>query len=291
MPPPSLFSKSTKPAAVEELLDYYFYRRPAVPLIPWFAKLGLTPNQVTGMSLTAGLAASYCFWRDHYFSAGLLLVLTVVLDCSDGMLARYLGRADPLGRIWDGVADTIWVVFMYVAIWASPTFTHFPSAPLTWFMSLAGAAMQLHCGIYDGVKTKYLLWCEPGFSEKNLTRSDIVVRLKAAARSFNVLLCILYLLVFAHATLFARKLEMVRPVSGDTALAKAREQLQYPMRIWSFIGESSHITAIALAACLTPFFPKAMLWGYGIILGPFNLIWLWAAVIWRKRWFVATRVG
>src|SRR3989338_8083994 len=125
MPSPSLLQQSSKPSAVEELLDTYFFRRLAAPLIPWLARWGLTPNQVTGLACLAGLAASASFWAGSFGLGGLLIILAVVLDCSDGMLARFLGRSDPLGRILDGFAYTVWVVCMYVAIWASPVFASY----------------------------------------------------------------------------------------------------------------------------------------------------------------------
>ena len=60
-------------------------------LARWCARRGLTPNQVTTASLITALIAAGCAatgTRGGYIAAGLLLLFSFVLDCTDGQLAR-----------------------------------------------------------------------------------------------------------------------------------------------------------------------------------------------------------
>ncbi|MFJ3905289.1 DUF5941 domain-containing protein [Streptomyces sp. NPDC090025] len=77
-------------------------------LARWCARRGLTPNQVTTASLlTALLAAGAAATgeRAGYVAAGVLLLLSFVLDCADGQLARYSLQYSTLGAWLDATFD------------------------------------------------------------------------------------------------------------------------------------------------------------------------------------------
>lgn len=74
----------------------------------WCARRGLTPNQVTTASLVTALVAAGCAatgTRVGFVAAGLLLLLSFVLDCADGQLARYALRYSTLGAWLDATFD------------------------------------------------------------------------------------------------------------------------------------------------------------------------------------------
>lgn len=74
----------------------------------WCARRGLTPNQVTTASLLTALVAAGCAatgTRGGFVAAGLLLVLSFVLDCTDGQLARYSLQYSTLGAWLDATFD------------------------------------------------------------------------------------------------------------------------------------------------------------------------------------------
>ncbi len=74
----------------------------------WCARRGLTPNQVTTASLLTALIAAGCAatgTRGGFVAAGLLLILSFVLDCTDGQLARYSLRYSTLGAWLDATFD------------------------------------------------------------------------------------------------------------------------------------------------------------------------------------------
>ncbi|SEB74187.1 DUF5941 domain-containing protein [Streptomyces sp. KS_5] len=74
----------------------------------WCARRGLTPNQVTTASLITALIAAGCAatgTRPGFVAAGLLLIFSFVLDCTDGQLARYSLQYSTLGAWLDATFD------------------------------------------------------------------------------------------------------------------------------------------------------------------------------------------
>lgn len=77
-------------------------------LARWCARRGLTPNQVTTASLLVALIAAGCAatgTRAGYVAAGVLLLASFVLDCTDGQLARYSLQYSTLGAWLDATFD------------------------------------------------------------------------------------------------------------------------------------------------------------------------------------------
>ncbi|MFG2997813.1 DUF5941 domain-containing protein [Streptomyces sp. NPDC048340] len=74
----------------------------------WCARRGLTPNQVTTASLLTALIAAGCAAtgeRWGYVAAGVLLLVSFVLDCTDGQLARYSLQYSTMGAWLDATFD------------------------------------------------------------------------------------------------------------------------------------------------------------------------------------------
>ncbi|SOE09993.1 Phosphatidylglycerophosphate synthase [Streptomyces sp. 2323.1] len=77
-------------------------------LARWCARRGLTPNQVTTASLVTALIAAGCAatgTRGGFVAAGLLLLFSFVLDCTDGQLARYSLQYSTMGAWLDATFD------------------------------------------------------------------------------------------------------------------------------------------------------------------------------------------
>ncbi|NDK23869.1 CDP-alcohol phosphatidyltransferase family protein [Streptomyces sp. TR1341] len=77
-------------------------------LARWCARRGLTPNQVTTASLLTALIAAGCAAtgaRGGFIAAGVLLIASFVLDCTDGQLARYALKYSTLGAWLDATFD------------------------------------------------------------------------------------------------------------------------------------------------------------------------------------------
>ena len=79
-------------------------------LTPVALRLGLTPNQVTGLSVALGLAAAVAFGvgtRGWLVAGALLLQASFVLDCVDGEVARYRRAFSATGAWLDASTDRL----------------------------------------------------------------------------------------------------------------------------------------------------------------------------------------
>ncbi|MGI5282665.1 CDP-alcohol phosphatidyltransferase family protein [Nonomuraea polychroma] len=87
----------------------------------WAARRGLTPNQVTLISIALGVAAAACFAtgdRPWMVLGGVLIYFAFVFDCVDGQVARYARKFGVLGAWLDATFDRFkeYVVFAGLAV-------------------------------------------------------------------------------------------------------------------------------------------------------------------------------
>jgi hypothetical protein len=106
----------------------------------WAAHHGLTPNQVTTISLGIGVLAAAAFAtgeRAGLIAGAILLQIAFTTDCVDGQLARYSRQFSSLGAWLDSIFDRTkeYIAFAGLAIGASRT------GDPVWV--LAGAALAL----------------------------------------------------------------------------------------------------------------------------------------------------
>ncbi|MEV7012357.1 CDP-alcohol phosphatidyltransferase family protein [Streptosporangium sp. NPDC051022] len=97
----------------------YFVSSWSKHVVKLAARLGLTPNAVTGMSV--GLAVLAALWfsagtRSAQVAGAVLLYLSFVLDCVDGQLARYTRAFSPLGAWLDSTFDRVKEYVVYVGL-------------------------------------------------------------------------------------------------------------------------------------------------------------------------------
>ncbi len=113
------YEDSLKSSDTEEKLDLMFYRPIGYRWAVFFAKLGVTPNAVSVMSIFFGVAAGVLFYFDVLWInvvGMLLLIWANTFDSTDGQLARMTKQFSPIGRVLDGVSGDIWFIAIYVAI-------------------------------------------------------------------------------------------------------------------------------------------------------------------------------
>jgi CDP-alcohol phosphatidyltransferase/Family of unknown function (DUF5941) len=107
----------------------------------WAARRGLTPNQVTLISVAVGVLAAAAFAtgeRAGLVVGAVLLQAAFTLDCVDGQLARYTRQFSKLGAWLDSIFDRTkeYLVFAGLAIGASRT------GDPVWLLAGAALAMQ-----------------------------------------------------------------------------------------------------------------------------------------------------
>ena len=112
------------------------------PLVTkWCARLGLSPSEVTGLSVAFAVAAALAFWqgsRPALIGGAVLLYLGFVLDCVDGQLARYTRSFGAFGGWLDTMADRAKEYAVYAGLAAGAE-----RAGLQWAWPLAITAILL----------------------------------------------------------------------------------------------------------------------------------------------------
>ena len=284
------FQKSVKPRVVEELVDYYIFRRIAAWFVPLLARLKLTPNQVSFLCLLSGFGTAWVFLKGHFFAGSLLLWGTVVLDCCDGMLARLTGQSSPVGRIIDGTFDSFWGTAIWLAVFFSGRLDLWGRQDVFLLMLAASISMYAHCWTFESVKNSYLLLCHPEFSESNIDSAQAWKLTGQSLSRRKYLEAFFYLIMTGYQHIFAPKKEAgAASIRASSQVDEIRRHLDLPVRLWTFAGEGTHNAAIIFFGLLTPLAPGAILGAFWAILIPINLVWLLGVCLWfiRKKRVVA----
>ncbi len=108
-----LFSGAYK--GVTDLVTKWLWPAPAQQVTRWCVRAGITPNQVTAMSLVLVIVALGLFARGEYGWGLLAGWIMTFLDTVDGKLARVTVTSTPLGNIFDHGIDLIHPPLWYLA--------------------------------------------------------------------------------------------------------------------------------------------------------------------------------
>lgn len=275
-----------KPREVEEPIDDWFHRPLAQLLVKQLLPLPITPNQVTVASGAVGLLAGVtigigaAYGSRWVLAGGLVLLLSVLLDCADGQLARLRGTFTLVGRALDGCMDIAAPLSVFVGMGCyllSVGYSFWPSWPIG---LAAGASLAWHAAQYDGVKNVYLHCSRPDFSMGGstlLTTEDIDAmrrRYQAAGDHCHALV----MRVWSGWT--RSQARAIQPWLGCLTPRDDQEReifvrlFRTDMRLWSWLGFGTHMILLELMCWLTVWSELAIWVGWAVMLGPMNLLCL-----------------
>jgi len=148
-----------KATELEEGLDLVVYRPLAFGLVKLVQPTAITPNQITFISLVMGLASGACFWQGtpaFFLWGALLLFLTNLFDCADGMLARVRGTSSMTGYVFDGLVD--YTTNTVVLIGMLHGFYLYADRPVfVWLVGVpAGLSYAWWCAMVDRFRNEWL---------------------------------------------------------------------------------------------------------------------------------------
>jgi hypothetical protein len=204
---------SYKAREVEGFLDIHFYRKVGFQLALLFAKLKMTPAQVTWCGAALGIAAGHLYYyRDlklNLLGMG-LHVFSNAFDNADGQLARITRQGSRTGRALDGLSDNLVFVSVYVHLCLRHTANG--GSPLVWLLALAaGASHSLQSAAADYFRNAYLYFTE-GKTRAELDSSNALQadfdRLRWGERPWKKFLLRLYLN-------YTRQQEWLAPCLGE----------------------------------------------------------------------------
>jgi hypothetical protein len=277
-----------KPRDVEEPVDYWWHRPLASFVVTALEPTRVSANQVTfasaGVSILSGTAMALGAWLDPWWVAvgGLLLLLSIVLDCADGQLARVRGTSSPVGRILDGTMDGFAPLAVFhgmVFYLLSQGFTHLWVWPLGWATAFS---LIWHASQYDVSKNIYLHATRPDFSLGGatlLTPEDMrrfQREFDERGERFNSLLMSVWMSwTKPQLKAMAPWLDRERSPQNEAEREAYKRLFRPQMRVLAWLGFGSHLFVLTIAALCAPVFPIAVWIGWGVILGPMNLACLW----------------
>ena len=98
----------------------YVCRPIAALLVSAIEGTRITPNQITlsAVFVALGSVALLLLWPGHWglIAAVVVFELSYVLDCADGMLARWRGTASPVGHLLDFLMDELKAFCLLAAV-------------------------------------------------------------------------------------------------------------------------------------------------------------------------------
>ncbi|WP_194785649.1 phosphatidylinositol phosphate synthase [Actinomyces haliotis] len=120
------------------------FTKPALAM----AKMGVTPNMLTVGGTVASVAvAVLTIPQGHFVLGPVLMVLVLIGDSFDGILARATGRTSQFGAFLDSTMDRLadGAAFGSLTVWAA---LHMVPGPLrTWTVSLAACCVVLAAAV------------------------------------------------------------------------------------------------------------------------------------------------
>jgi hypothetical protein len=247
------YIKTLKAVEVEEFFDLLFYRPLGFLFVKLVQRTSITPNQITVLSAVAGLAAGIFIatgTASALVTAGFLLIVYDVLDCSDGQLARLKQNGSRIGRILDGAADYLVSIAAYLGIGFGYA-DHSASPVLIWVLTIAaGFSNAIQAGLVDFYRTRFLdyLLRRVSVLEDDLEefRNEYQTLKDQKGRPGEKVILWLYL-QYSSIQRFAvtRADQHARTASVSSEdYVRANKTL---MRFWTFLGPTTQVTLLILA--------------------------------------------
>jgi len=229
----------------EEIADFFIHRPLARQIARALMPTGVTPNGVTVAGGALGIAAGAALWLSAdapvlRLVAAALLFASVVLDCTDGQLARLTNQASRAGVILDGLAD----VAVGIATFAGAAHVVARDYPAgAWLLCLAAmASSEAQCFLFDVAKERYVTAKLIAYQPGKLRMAGQPLTDSTAGNAILV-------------RLFDRYIALVQSLSSPSDRAITRGQ----MRAWATIGLGTHFALLYTAAAVSYAWPGALL--------------------------------
>jgi hypothetical protein len=153
------YKKSLKMTEAEESVDLIIYRPLAFLLIKLIYNTRITPDQLTLAAIVMGLIGGffYTFGLQTTSNIGaIFFILFIILDCSDGQLARLKKNGSSMGRLLDGIADYIVVTAIYIGIAIGYSQKDGQPIFILGLLLLSGVSIIIQDMLVDFYRTRFL---------------------------------------------------------------------------------------------------------------------------------------
>jgi phosphatidylglycerophosphate synthase len=231
----------------EELSDLYVHRPIAARVVGVLLRTPITPNQVTVLSGALGVGAAAALavsveWPGLRIASAALLLASTVLDCCDGQLARAKKMMSANGMALDAAADA--VVGLTMVLGATRLLVAAGGSPRLWLLAIAALASYLvQCFLFDVVKEQFFAAHGLRYASSKAALAD-----HRDARQTGV-----------RAAFFDLYWRASGPIVGRTGARRRRAIAPREMRLWTFVGQGTHMTCLYVAAAVSALWMPALL--------------------------------
>ena len=220
-------------------------RPAAFLLVKVIAPLPVTPNQVTMLSLAAGLAAAYAFssGTPAGFTWGALFYLFAnILDCADGQLARLQKSGTVLGRVVDGAADYCSGIAIFIGLGIGLASS---GAGTWWLVVFAGISSGVHAMFFDRYQTEFISSAagETDFIGGEIARFEAEIARLPSVGTGAARICLLQCYMA-----YMRVQKRFRPAKSPPAPGVLPANRVLMIRIWSLLGPTTNRTLLIVCA-------------------------------------------
>jgi len=247
----SEYKSSLKGYDVEELLDIFFYRPMSFLFVKLIYSTDITPNQISIVSMLFGILTGVMFGFGTYqffIFGALALLISNVLDCADGQLARLKKNGTGIGRIIDGFIDYITGLSIYVGIGIGLSIATGDYLYVWVITAIGGFSRVLQNMMFDNFRNRYLanVYDKGSNLDKEIEEYSRLKRIidKTKGRYVEKFLINIYI---KYATV-QNKTAKDEKMNVSSEVYKSKNIML--LRAWSWIGSTTHLTAVMLACVL-----------------------------------------
>lgn len=256
------YKSTIKLTEIEEVLDLILLRPLAFLFVKSIFKTNLTPNNITSLGIAFGMLGGFHFFLNFPLTnmiGAIFIFIYMILDCSDGMVARLKNNGTFVGRVLDGIADYIVGIAVYLGIGFG--YINSNDSPILYWglLAAAGASNILHSISLDFYRTKYRDYA----LNRDLTLGaslaefeDELAKLEESSGNYFSKFVIRVYLKYSEIQLkaYAKKEKRKRFDREDYLLRNRRI-----VHLWTYLGPSSTLTLLIISALLNNF--NIFIWG------------------------------
>jgi phosphatidylglycerophosphate synthase len=272
---------------VEDPVNFYIHRSLQLLLTRPLVRTPITPNQITFLSLCAGLVAAYLIAfgtsTERYVAAGLMFA-SAILDGVDGMIARVKKSSSETGHAIDGAAD----YFVNVSTTAAAVYHLGQTSGHPWIAVALGlaahSAWAQHLMLYDFHCALYLRFLTGGKHQggDRARAQATLAKVRESGSLFKRVLMTVFVWQLGNRQGLLEKLSprgaKIAAEPADEAFAREYvETHRAPMRLWAYCGNALHMDLFALAIVFDRFDVYFLMRIFG-----FSLVAV-VATIWERR--------
>ncbi|HCL00048.1 MAG TPA: hypothetical protein DHW42_08105 [Candidatus Marinimicrobia bacterium] len=245
------YLSALKPLPVEGITDLVSFRPLGFLLMKLFCLFPITPNQVSVSAMLTGILCGVCFslgTPQSFLFAGIFYGITHLLDCTDGMLARFKKNGTPTGRIIDGLIDYVNGVAIFLGLGIGMSRMAL-SLPVSAWLAAALAAISLafHSILVDYYRSQYFMHALGTFNTLDDEIAEFTTELKKLKRQNAQPIAQKII------TIYLGYCRIQKKFSGKPRKYNTQQYYQtnkYLMFLWSPVDLSTHTLVLIVSAVL-----------------------------------------